>query len=184
MIKKYIKFVNESISNDEMVINVKKHIKKGEEYIYDDSDWDINPFHEFDEINNSLHGKEVFFVANKIYSIDDDNFHGEIGIFNRLSQYKNKIYIHFYKYIGGNRHAFSGILRGDIIVIKEKKMDDLYYRDKVWYHLGVKQHEWLYCDIVAFDVKKSKVFIVDWQGDHTYPFTFWVEPNKLYKIKP
>lgn len=183
MIKKYLTFVNESIDNNEIVVNVKKHITKNNDYTYNDSDWDINPFHEFDELNNYLRGKEVFFVASKIHHNDYDNFHGEIGVYHRLTQYKNNIYIHFYK--KGKKHPLSGILVSDyIVVIEKKKMGDLYVGDKVWYHLGVKHHDWLNCEVVAFDHMKGKVFIVDWISDSTYPYTFWVDPKKLHKIKP
>lgn len=186
MIKKYLEYVNESIDNNEIVVNVKKYITKDCKYTYNDSDWDINPFHEFDEINKFLNGKEVFFIASKILqNQDDESFHGQIGTFHRLTQYQGEIYIHYYKYIRGERHSLNGTLSDDnIIVIKDEKMGKLKLRDKVWYHSMLKNNEWLECEVVAFDIKRDKVFIVDWLGDYTCPYTFWVSPKELQKIKP
>lgn len=183
MIIKFIEFINESLGIKDVNVSVKKNIIKNlkTNQKYDDSDWDLNPYHEFDDLNKFLKGKEIFFVATKVYKFDDDKVHGEVGICRRLSYYKNDIYIQYFKHIGGEVRPYSGILVSDnIVVIKEKEMGELKCKDRVWYHLGVGRYNWLYCEIVAFDVEKNKVFIVDWNGDGSYPFTFWVNPEELF----
>jgi len=184
MIKKFLTFVNEGLNN-EVIVNVKKHVKK-KEYVYDDSDWDINPFHEFDDINRYLRGKEIYFVIKKNYfDTDDESSEAEIGIFKRLIEYKNQYYINYYKK-NDLKKIHGGILTNDnIVVIKEKTMNNLTQGDIVWYHLGVNKHEWLQCEIVTFDSKRGKVFISTMNKRYNldYPYSYWVFPKEIIKSK-